>query len=97
MAQMFMKSSFNGDISEWNVSNVKNMSWMFAMSKFNRSIKNWDIQANAIFSYMFYSCSFCQNISNWIINDNKNNIHNMFYGNTAMPEKYKPQIIKKYS
>ena len=34
MNSMFHKSGFDGDISEWNVSNVENMEGMFYKSKF---------------------------------------------------------------
>ena len=30
MAKLFYGSEFNGDISDWDVSNVENMEWMFA-------------------------------------------------------------------
>jgi hypothetical protein len=34
---------FNGDISEWNVSNVKVMNSMFFTSEFNGDISKWDV------------------------------------------------------
>ena len=40
---MFETTPFNGDISKWNVSKVKNMSYMFAHSNFNQPIENWDV------------------------------------------------------
>ena len=40
---LFHKSEFNGDISNWNVSNVKDMSSMFETSKFNGDISEWDV------------------------------------------------------
>ena len=40
---MFVDSKFNGDISKWNVSNVKNMNRVFMKSKFNNNISNWDV------------------------------------------------------
>ena len=36
-------SKFNGDISEWDVSNVKDMTGMFKESKFNGDISAWDV------------------------------------------------------
>lgn len=35
MGVLFYESPFDGDISNWNVSNVRNMSHMFAKSAFN--------------------------------------------------------------
>ena len=43
MIDMFYDSNFNGDISSWDVSNVKNMNYMFKKSKFNGDISNWDL------------------------------------------------------
>ena len=40
---MFSDSKFNGDISEWNVSNVTSMAGMFKDSKFNGDISEWDV------------------------------------------------------
>ena len=44
MAQMFHKTrNFNQDISEWNVSNVGNMSALFwDASAFNQNITDWN-------------------------------------------------------
>jgi len=38
MSDMFHSSKFNGDISNWNVSNVTDMNYMFYKSKFNGDI-----------------------------------------------------------
>jgi len=35
---MFLNSKFNGDISDWDVSSVTDMSFMFYNSKFNGDI-----------------------------------------------------------
>jgi len=40
---MFHSSTFNGDISNWDVSSVTNMRDMFYNSTFNGDISNWDI------------------------------------------------------
>ena len=41
---MFYGSKFNQDISKWNVSKVKDMSYMFTLSKFNQDISKWNIR-----------------------------------------------------
>lgn len=53
-------SEFNGDISNWDVSNVSQMSFMFgAASSFNQDLSNW-IVSNVI------CCSgFSTEASNW--------------------------------
>ena len=40
---MFSGSIFNGDISQWDVSKVKNMECMFEFSKFNKDISKWNV------------------------------------------------------
>jgi surface protein len=42
---MFANSQFNGNISNWDVSNVTNMHYMFANSQFNGNISNWDVSS----------------------------------------------------
>ena len=43
MNHMFYESKFNGDISNWDVSNVEDMYCMFFGSEFNGDISNWDV------------------------------------------------------
>ena len=38
---MFYESSFNRDISKWNVSNVKNMNWMFNGTPLYKNPPKW--------------------------------------------------------
>ena len=38
---MFEDSTFNGNISNWDVSNVTTMSYMFEYSEFNQDISSW--------------------------------------------------------
>ena len=56
MSYLFRDSKFNGDISKWNVSNVKCMIAMFAYSKFNRDISKWKINKNCNTWFMFAGC-----------------------------------------
>ncbi len=66
---MFESTPFNGNISKWNVSNVKNMAWMFAHSNFNKPIGNWDVSNVETIEYMFYDAKkFNKDISKWDIN-----------------------------
>ena len=39
---MFHYSVFDGDISNWDVSNVVNMAWMFTGSSFDSDISKWN-------------------------------------------------------
>ena len=56
MSGLFAGTNFNGDISNWDVSNVTNMVDMFfGCNKFNQDISNWDVSnvnnISGIFSY----------------------------------------------
>jgi surface protein len=52
MQEMFMRSQFNGDISNWDVSKVKSMGWMFHDSQFTGNISNWDVSKVTDMEYM---------------------------------------------
>ena len=46
----------NIDISEWDVSNVKDMTMMFCDSNFNNDISNWDVSNVKDMDYIFVEC-----------------------------------------
>ena len=81
MSELFQLSDFNGDISKWDVSNVKNMRYMFwECVKFNKDISNWDVSNVKYMRCMFSGCeSFNQSISNWDVS-NVIDMHGMFFG-----------------
>ena len=56
-----------GDISGWDVSNVRDMSHMFAYAKsFNGDISNWDVRNVTNMRGMFtYAKSFNRDLSGW--------------------------------
>ena len=57
MSNLFEDLDFNGDISNWNVSNVKNMSYMFyGCELFNQDISNWDVSNVNDGNNIFYNC-----------------------------------------
>jgi surface protein len=72
---MFYESQFNGDISQWDVSNVTNMSWMFYKSQFNGDISQWDVSSATDMNGMLYKTQFDGDISQWDVS----NVVNMCY------------------
>ena len=66
MRELFNKfKTFNGDISEWDVSHVTDMSDMFNGSDFNGDISRWDVSNVKDMTAMFESSRFSGNISGW--------------------------------
>ena len=81
MSRLFEDLDFNGDISKWNVSKVKNMMCMFVCcTSFNQDISTWDVSKVENMSSIFYKCSkFNQDISTWDVS-NVTIMNSMFYG-----------------
>ena len=68
------------DISEWDVSNVKNMKGMFRNSSFDGDISDWDVSNVEDMSWMFYFSVFTGkngDINNWKV-DSVKDMSNMF-------------------
>jgi len=63
------QSSFNSDISDWDVSSVTNTELMFAGAKdFNQDISGWDVSSVTNMGGMFASTTaFDQSLGNWDI------------------------------
>jgi len=80
MGSVFMdKTSFNGDISKWDVSHVTDMSRMFMSTKsFNGDISTFDMSSVRDMSSMFsYSTIFNGDISHWDVSS-VTDMHSMF-------------------
>ena len=73
-------SRFNGDISKWDVSNVKYMTGMFN-SCFNGDISEWDVSSVIDMSNMFEGSCFNGDISKWNVKNVKN-MNSMFKGSS---------------
>ena len=69
-----------GNISDWDVSSVTNMSNMFTFAlSFNQDISDWDVSSVTNMSAMFaYSFSFNQDLSDWDVSS-VTNMESMFY------------------
>jgi surface protein len=59
----------NVDVSEWDVSNVRNMEGMFSgLMNFNCDLSNWDVSEVRNMTHMFRYCKlFNQNLGSWNI------------------------------
>ena len=60
-------TSFNNELSYWDVSRVTNMKMMFRNAEsFNQDLSNWDVSRVTIMAAMFrLVTSFNQDLSNW--------------------------------
>lgn len=58
-------NKFDGDISKWNVSNVKDMTNMFTLSKFNGDISKWNVKGDCDVSNMFGDSSLEYKAPKW--------------------------------
>ena len=72
-------TKFNGDISRWDVSHIKYMSFLFKGIKFKGDISNWDVSNVEDMSYMFCNCPFDGDLSKWDVSNVKN-MEYMFSG-----------------
>lgn len=65
MSELFMNSSFNGNISKWDVSNVEIMDSLFENSNFNGDISKWNVSKVETIHQMFIDSDFDGDISEW--------------------------------
>ena len=63
--------NFNGDISKWDVSNVKYMNGMFCNSAFNGDISKWDVSNVTNMISLFAYSKFNGDISKWNVSNVK--------------------------
>ena len=85
---------FNGDISKWDVSNVKSMECMFMNSYFNGDISKWDTSKVENMECMFANSKFNGDISKWDVSS----VENMtdVFDKCPIKEEYKPEFKKNY-
>ena len=71
MSWLFEYISCNFDISNWDVSNVKDMTGMFyCCYDFNCDLSNWDVSNVTNMASMFYYCkNFDCNLSSWDVSN----------------------------
>lgn len=64
-AAFYECTSLTQGLSDWDVSNVDNMSYTFQSSSFNGDIISWNVSSVETMFAMFKNSSFNQNIGNW--------------------------------
>ena len=81
MSGLFSNFSRNIDVSLWDVSNVRDMSYMFFnCTNFNCDLSGWNTSKVERMDCMFYNCTnFNSDLSNWDISKVKS-MNYMFYG-----------------
>lgn len=69
MNSLFEDINFDGDISNWDVSNVQDMSYMFWRTNFtgknSPGMNNWNVSNVSSMDSMFEGSKFNQDISKW--------------------------------
>ena len=80
MSDLFYGTNFNGNISNWDVSNVTNMRFMFnGDGEFNQDISNWNVSNVTDMRCMFSNCKkFNKDISKWNVS-NVTDMYCMFF------------------
>ena len=97
MSDLFYHSKFetiNIDVSNWDVSNVENMSNMFSgCIKFNCDLSNWNVSNVEDMEYMFVNCKNLKcDLSKWDVSKVKD-MTVMFYNCNSL--KNKPSWYKE--
>ncbi|MEM6894777.1 MAG: BspA family leucine-rich repeat surface protein [Bacteroidota bacterium] len=95
MSAMFRNATtFNGDISKWDMSNVTDMGLMFRNAiAFNRDISEWDVSKVVDFLSTFLGATaFDQDLGDWEI-PNVESMFSMFNGSGMSPENYSNTLV----
>lgn len=72
MSHLFCEGTrylFNGNISEWDTSNVRNMNGMFRGSEFNGDISKWNVSNVRVMMNAFRKSKFNGDISKWNVSN----------------------------
>jgi surface protein len=91
-------SSFNQDISNWEVSSVDDMNAMFAFAtSFNQDLSDWDVSSVLDTRNMFFSAtSFNQDISSWDVSSVEA-MNNMFRGASSFNQDLSGWCVEQFA
>ena len=95
LSRLFKNSAFNGDISEWDVSECECMDYMFHNCYFtgdNGNIDKWDVSKVKSAKGMFTRCSFNKDISKWNFKSLKN--YSGMFGASFLDYENRPKLPK---
>ena len=87
-----VNSSFNGDISRWNVSSVLFMMGTFAFSQFNGDISQWNVSGIWDMGELFAYSHFAGDVSGWDVSDDS--CIGMFAGSLLEMKELVPEWYK---
>uniref|UniRef100_UPI00404B48DF BspA family leucine-rich repeat surface protein n=1 Tax=Fulvivirga sp. TaxID=1931237 RepID=UPI00404B48DF len=76
-AMFFDASSFDGEVGNWDVSNINDMQSLFGNTAFNQDISNWDVSNVTNLSQTFFNTPFNQDIGEWDVS-NVTTMQNLF-------------------
>ena len=90
-------TSFNGDLSRWDVSQVTNIDDMFCnAASFNGNLSRWNVSQVTDMSHMFEGATaFSGDLSQWDIS-NVASMSHMFEGATSFNMDNRPRVSLRY-
>jgi hypothetical protein len=99
LSYIFANSGFDGDISRWDVSNVRYMEGMFYKALFNKDISDWDVRQVKTMKQMFAGSQFrhITELEKWSSKVKLNcNIERMFDDTPTEDDQGKPIILPSF-
>lgn len=92
---IFLDRDFDGDISEWEVSQATHFTRMFLNSTFTgkkSDLSQWNVSNGIVFSGMFQNSAFNNDISNWNINSEA--VTNGMFDKCPINNSFKPYLYE---